>query len=295
MIPDPDEHDSDREWAVAATERYVGAFAAEHDLDEPDVITTPEITETLTEVNLALLDRVRATPEDGSPPPTATGRMPDSNGHDPNDPNDPNDQSDPSDPSDHDRAASPGDADDPAGPVPFGSRPDGVAEDAWTAGPSREESATAPPSGVVPTDDAPASGTHRDDPGGVALLSQIALFTYFVAIVLMLVSPLVYYSQTSFAFTDLPALQGTIFAAVPATPLLAAGALSGAVFLVSALLLLVGRYGVVNPPDAGTVRERRPWLRVFAHATALSLLATVAIGAAFAILIGRPSTAFLSP
>lgn len=260
MIPDPDDYDSEREWAIAASERYVSSFAAERDLD-PGTLGSPEITQSLLAVHFALLDQARSARQSESPPPTATSRMPGATDR-------------PGTGSGSAAAA----ANEPVGP----------ADGDGAAARGEPSVTTASPPGSSPND----ADADRSDAGAVRLLSPNTWLAYGMLAVSAVFVPIVYYSQTSSALADLPAIRGTILAQVPTLALF--GVVVGflGVFLVSAIPFLIGRYGVLNPPDAEAVRSRRAPLRILAHLTALSGIAVVAAIGAFVVITGRWPTGY---
>lgn len=290
MIPNPDDYDYDREWAIAASERYISSFAAEHDLD-PDAIASPDVTDSLSAANLALLEQARSARESDSSPPTATNRMPgvtdrsESVAEDtsPDDPADETTRDDESAASTE--AVSSGSASISATSTATSS------ESPTPSAPSSSSSATTSSSSPSnDTDTAPSD--HRNDADTVRLLSPNTWLFYGMLAVLAVFTPIIYYSQTSFALVDLPAIQGTVVAQIPSLPLFVAVVVSVGIFVVSAVPFLVGRYGVLNPPDTETVRERYTSLRILAHLTALSGIAVIATIGAFVVIAGRWPTAY---
>lgn len=300
MIPNPDDYDSDREWAIAASERYISSFAAEHDLD-PDTIASSDVTDSLSAANLALLEQLRSARESDSSPSTATNRMPGATTRSGSttDDSSPDDRADGTAQSDESAAST--------GAVSFtaASGSTAISTSASTSSsassgsstPSATSSSSSSPSSVSsspsPSNDTDtARSDHRNDADSVGLLSPNTWLFYGTLAVLAVFAPVVYYSQTSFALVDLPAAQGTPVAQLPSLLLFAAIVVSVGIFVVSAIPFLVGRYGVLNPPDPETVRQRHTPLRILAHIAALSCIAVIATIGAFIIITGRWPTAY---
>lgn len=250
MIPDRDDYDSDSEWAIDAAERYIDRVAADHGLDDPDRIASSGVVETLAEANLELLYELRSLRGEDPPHPSATGRMGET----------------PTQPRSADSA------------TPFGTAPEGIVHRHGDA--PTQSAANATPS-------AETADPNRESPDkGFAFLTTAEWLLYGLFAVLSALAPVVYYAWASHGLVDLPALQGTVVARLPLTPLFVASVLSAGAFVVTAAAFIVGRYGIVNPPERETVEQRWSSLRILAHLAAFSLLVTIATTAVFLIVAG---------
>lgn len=294
MIPDPDEYDSDEQWAIAATERYISTFATEHGVEDPEMIASAEITDRLFETNIALLDRLRSVDDEGAEPSSATNRMPgvvrSERSDARSDSATPFESSAPAERSTSDERSESANQN-----TPFGSSPDGVTHHEESGGP--DQATDDPSSGQATTAEHSRSGdetaSERTDERGVpVIMSSSTQLLYFTLALLAFLSPIVYYAQTTTALVDLPVAQGTPITVIPFALLFAVIVGSLGVFLLSAPLFVIARYGIVNPPEPETIRERHTMLRLLAHLAAFSGFVLVFAAAAFVIITGLWPTAY---